>query len=160
VSAKVRREPKIHLSAQTLFAESTRSSSRRRPGSWCRAPSPRAFWLSLSAKGLADGTASTPVTAVPVRQICRELGIHGSQRRNTHDARNTFAESKPSSVSTWALLTVKFSKKKLHIFEPKLFPCSTYTHTMYMFKIGAILSLFAIFNNFTSLYVIFLIRPI
>jgi hypothetical protein len=51
-------------------------------------------------------------------------------------------------------------QKELHIFEPKLFPCSTYTHTMYMFKIGAILSLFAIFNNFTSLYVFFLIRLI
>jgi hypothetical protein len=47
----------------------------------------------------------------------------------------------------------EFFKKKLHIFEFKLFPWSTYTHTMYMFKIGSILSLFAIFNNFTSFFV-------
>jgi hypothetical protein len=147
------REPKVQLSATTLFAESTRSRSR------CRAPSSRAFWLPLSAKGSADGTTSVAETAVSVRQIRREAGIHGSRRINTHGGRNTFAESKPSSVSALALLTVKFSKK-LHIFNPKLFPSSTYTHTMFMLKIGAVLSLFAIFNNFTSLYVFFLIRPI
>jgi hypothetical protein len=43
--------------------------------------------------------------------------------------------------------------KKIYIFESKLFPWSTYTRTIYMFKIGTILSLLAIFNNFTSFFV-------
>jgi hypothetical protein len=61
-------------------------------------------------------------------------------------------------VSAFYILTTKFSRK-LNIFEFKLFTCSTYTHTMYMFKIGTILSLFAIFNNFSSFYIFFSYTP-
>jgi hypothetical protein len=41
-----------------------------------------------------------------------------------------------------------------------LFLSSTYTYTRLMLKFGTILTLFAIFNNFTSSRYFFRIRPI
>jgi hypothetical protein len=130
VSQMLRREPRTRLSAQALFAGSSRTRSRR-SGPRRRGPSPRAFWLPLSAKGQptvqmffaessragalgenpVDSATPTTVTVVPVCQIRRESGLHGSRRIGTHDTGTTFAESTPSSVSVLALLTTKFSKK-------------------------------------------------
>jgi hypothetical protein len=113
------------------FAESQRSSSRRRPST------PRALGPALG-EGLAHGaehlrrersgfhsrrraqlTAPLRHQTVPVRQIRRESGIHGSQRRNTHGATNTFAESKPwvhGHYSRWS-----FQKKNFTFSSPNFF---------------------------------------
>jgi hypothetical protein len=76
----------------------------------------------------------------------------GSRRRKYTRRRCLFHREHYTFGECFVSAHGEFSKK-FHIFESKLFPWSTYTHTIYMFKIGTILSLFAIFNNFTSFFV-------
>jgi hypothetical protein len=141
------------------FAESQNTSSR-----WSLS-SPRAHGMALG-EGLAHGE-ETLLRELSAFSCRRDQRNRNGRLRPLHSpsARHTWLSAKKTHGAgalppralhlrwVFCVHSRRIIQKKLHIFESKLFPWSTYTHIMYMFKIGTILSLFAIFTNFTSFFV-------
>jgi hypothetical protein len=106
------------------------------------------------------------------RRLCREqnkklLGIEKTlgeeaslPRANKKNSRQRKKHSARISLPRAKRLALGKEIFKNHFFISGLFLSSTYTYTRLMLKFGTILTLFAIFNNFTSSRYFFRIRPI
>jgi hypothetical protein len=122
-------------------------------GQRCRHSLPRVRDLTLLAKNVADGAQATPSQPLHGRQFCREPGLSALGKRLPT------AQGAPLRRATtlWrghAPYSRQSFQKTSHFFTSNFFLLNIHSYK-YMFKIGDILSLFAIFNNFTSFYVIF-----
>jgi hypothetical protein len=92
---------------------------------------PRVFYLALGTEKTLGKVASLP------RVIQKTLGTEKNTRQRF-------------LYQVQFFLTPGKENLKNHFFASNFFLSSTYTYTKLMLKFGIILTLFAIFNNFTS----------
>jgi hypothetical protein len=95
-----------------------------------RAALPRVFYLAIGTEKTLDKEASLP--------------------RAKQKALSTEKTLPKDFFTKCNFLTLGKENLKNHFFASNFFLSSTYTYTKLMLKFGIILTLFSIFNNFTS----------
>jgi hypothetical protein len=105
---------------------------------------PRVFYLALGTEKTLGKQASLP------RAKQKALGTEKNTRQKFLYREPTGWLSAKNFFAKCNFLTLGKENLKNHFFASIFFLSSTYTYTKLMLKFGIILTLFAIFNSFTS----------